>query len=112
MTKAGPAQKGFSNMLLRHEVTQKIESQETRPNFNGDAIGEALQIEEVLNRAYEIRRSRGGLFGYDLEDWLEAERELAESNRAGRFHVAETAHAESLPGDQERTTCQCSGLNH
>lgn len=72
-------------MLLRHEVAQRIESQETRSSFNADVIGEALQIEEVLHRAYEIRRSRGGLFGYDLEDWLEAERELAESHQAGRF---------------------------
>jgi hypothetical protein len=98
-------------MLLRDEVVQKIESQETLFNLNDGAIGEALQVEQVLNRAYEIRRARGGFFGYDLEDWLEAERELAERHRADRFRVVEAAHAESLPGDQERITCQCFRLN-
>ena len=98
-------------MLLRDGVAQKIESQATRFNPNDDAIGEALQIEQVLNRAYEIRRARGGLFGYDLEDWQEAERELVERHRAGRFQVAETAHTESLRGDHERMTCQCFELN-
>jgi Protein of unknown function (DUF2934) len=43
-----------------------------------DPVRQALRIEKLLNRAQEIHRSRGGLFGYDLEDWLEAERELAE----------------------------------
>jgi hypothetical protein len=97
-------------MHIQDEVRQKIESQEVF--FNEDAVSEALQIEEVLNRAYEIRRARGGLFGYDLEDWLEAERELAEGHQAGRFQVNQPAQAESLPWDQERTSGQCSGTNH
>lgn len=41
-----------------------------------DAVEEAFQIEEVLNRAHDIHLARGGLSGYDLEDWLQAEREL------------------------------------
>lgn len=97
-------------MHLQDKVTQGIESQEI--NFDEDAVGEALQIEEVLNRAYKIRRARGGLFGYDLEDWLEAERELAETHRAGRSEVKQTAHGESLPCEQERISGQCFGTNH
>jgi DUF2934 family protein len=87
-------------MLLYSGVTEQMESQGAI--FSEDAVGEALQIEEVLNRAHEIRRSRGGLFGYDLEDWLQAERELAERSRADQFLVEETAHAESTPAGQER----------
>ena len=30
----------------------------------------------VRNRAYEIYLQRGGQSGYELEDWLQAEREL------------------------------------
>ena len=30
----------------------------------------------VAQRAYEIYESRGRLDGYDVEDWLQAEREL------------------------------------
>ncbi len=32
--------------------------------------------EEIARRAYEIYVSRGGTHGYDIEDWLQAEREL------------------------------------
>jgi hypothetical protein len=33
--------------------------------------------EEIGNRAYEIYLQRGGQPGYELEDWLQAEREFA-----------------------------------
>ena len=39
---------------------------------------DGLKIEEILRRAREIHRERGGLFEYDLEDWLQAWRELPE----------------------------------
>ncbi len=32
--------------------------------------------EEVARRAYELFVARGGTHGYDIEDWLKAEREL------------------------------------
>jgi hypothetical protein len=32
--------------------------------------------EEIAGRAYEIYMARGGTHGYDIEDWLQAEREL------------------------------------
>jgi len=31
---------------------------------------------EIEQRAYEIHLERGGIHGQDLEDWLQAEREL------------------------------------
>lgn len=34
--------------------------------------------EEIAARAYERYRSRGGENGHDLDDWLEAEREVDE----------------------------------
>jgi hypothetical protein len=97
-------------MLSHDEVVEKIEPQEMV--FTQHAVDEALQIEEVLNRAYEIRRAHGGLFGYDLEDWLQAERELAERNRTDRMRVEETAHEESKQSDQVRNWNQCLGINN
>jgi hypothetical protein len=35
--------------------------------------------QEIRNRAYEIYLERGAHHGYDVEDWLRAERELRES---------------------------------
>jgi hypothetical protein len=97
-------------MLSHDEVAEKIESQEMI--FTEHEVGEAMQIEEVLNRAYEIRRAHGGLFGYDLEDWLQAERELAERNRADKLRIEETAYEKSMPGHQERDRKQCLGINN
>jgi hypothetical protein len=37
--------------------------------------------EEVRRRAFEIHVQRGGIRGYDLDDWLEAEKELTEKLR-------------------------------
>jgi len=35
-----------------------------------------VTVEDVERRAYEIYLERGGEFGGDLDDWLQAEREL------------------------------------
>ena len=96
-------------MSAHNGVAEKIESQEVM--CDEKAVVEALQIEEVLNRAYEIRRARGGLFGYNLEDWLEAERELTERHRAASLQIMEMAGAKSLHEDQERISRQCSVAN-
>ena len=37
---------------------------------------------EIQLRAYWIHLDRGGQHGYDLDDWLQAERELAEGPSA------------------------------
>ena len=106
----GPRQKGVSNMLSHDEIAEQPESQVV--TLSKEAVSEAFRIEEVLTRAHEIRRARGGLFGYDLEDWLQAERELTERNRSDQFWVEETAHVESRSWDQERNSEQCLGLNN
>jgi len=97
-------------MLSLNKVSEQIESQDVV--LNGDAAGEALQIEEVLNRAHQIHRDHGGLFGYDLEDWLQAERELFERNRLDHLQVEEAANAESFPWHVERNSQECLGLNN
>jgi hypothetical protein len=39
----------------------------------------AISKEVIAERAFEIFKSRGGKPGNDLEDWLHAERELAQT---------------------------------
>jgi hypothetical protein len=87
-------------MRAHNEIAEANESQEEV--FSKDPVNKAPQIEEILNRAYEIHRVRGGLFGYDLEDWLQAQREFVEGNHADHFEVQATAPAESLPENQEK----------
>ena len=41
-----------------------------------DRLLDSRREEEIRRRAYEIYLTRGGEPGHDLEDWLQAEREL------------------------------------
>jgi hypothetical protein len=43
-----------------------------------DSVQDSVQIsdEQIALRAYEIYQERGGSDGADLDDWLQAEREL------------------------------------
>jgi len=43
--------------------------------------GHPPTVDEIQYRAYKIHLDHGGLYGYDLDDWLHAERELTEAHR-------------------------------
>ena len=53
------------------------QSEETRPQTLNSP-----RLEEIQRRAYEIHIDRGGPHGHDLDDWLQAERELMEKYKA------------------------------
>jgi len=97
-------------MLSHDKIAETIDSQEVM--FDEEAVYRASQIEEVLNLAYQIHRSHGGLFGYDLEDWLQAQREMAGRNRADQFGVKETERVDSAERNQERNCEQWCGLKN
>lgn len=63
-------------MRSQIEKNDGLETHDT-PAANPEA-NDGLKIEVILRRAREIHRERGGLFEYDLEDWLQAWRELPE----------------------------------
>ncbi len=67
-------------MLGCRKVSNEAELQTA--NLDGVAVENARTIENLLRRAHEIHRQHGGILGYDLEDWLQAENELAEEHRA------------------------------
>ena len=54
----------------------------TDPTQPGTAVEErerflySMREQEIRNRAYEIYLNRGAQPGYEVEDWLQAEREL------------------------------------
>ena len=45
-------------------------------------LANAPSQEEIRLRAYELHHEKGGAHGRDLDDWLEAERELAAKHPA------------------------------
>jgi hypothetical protein len=47
------------------------------------SAADAPANEEIQLRAYCIHVERGGQHGCDLDDWLQAERELTEEHRGG-----------------------------
>jgi hypothetical protein len=46
-------------------------------------IGNPAPQEEIRRRAYELYLERGEQPGYDLDDWLQAERELQRGELGG-----------------------------
>lgn len=60
-----------ANMIGGNESTEP----ET-PDEEGEVLQRSTREEEIRLRAYDIYLQRGGQPGYELEDWLQAEREL------------------------------------
>jgi hypothetical protein len=57
-------------------MATKTSSKEILEAKSDQNQSEQVTVEDVERRAYEIYLERGGEFGGDLDDWLQAEREL------------------------------------
>ena len=51
-----------------------VEVEQGQPQLAGGP-----SVEEIRQRAYEIHLERGGVHGWDQDDWLQAERDLAKT---------------------------------
>jgi hypothetical protein len=49
-----------------------------RPEVKEEKGQNGTTLAEIRQRAFEIHIERGGIHGCDLDDWLQAERELRE----------------------------------
>ncbi len=49
-----------------------------KPADNGNGAPVTISDEEIARRAFEVYCARGGQPGRELDDWLQAERELRE----------------------------------
>jgi len=61
-------------------VKERITGRELESQTKARVVSRVLRPsdEEVRRRAFKFHVQRGGLGGYDLDDWLEAEKELTE----------------------------------
>jgi len=46
-----------------------------------EGLYDSTREQEIRDRAYQIYLQRGGQAGYEVDDWLQAERELVNSLR-------------------------------
>lgn len=67
------------NAVAKAKSTPTMLSQPDTPGEK--ATRRAPTPEEIRLRAFEIHIERGGIHGFDLDDWLQAERELQEKYR-------------------------------
>ena len=72
-------------MSAKSKEHQNVKSQATSAS-QGEAVNtsaaDSPPREEIRIRAYEIYMERGGEPGHDLDDWLQAERELEPKARS------------------------------
>ncbi|RPJ61123.1 MAG: DUF2934 domain-containing protein [Acidobacteria bacterium] len=59
-------------MTPGHQALQAM----TQSNLREAVAANGPSLEQIERRAYQIYLQRGGQDGRDLEDWLEAERQL------------------------------------
>lgn len=77
----------------KRNQTLEVRASPTQPHAGNTSVNQTPRHEEVSLRAYEIYLERGGIPGNELDDWLQAERELerAALPKANRFSIkAET----------------------
>jgi hypothetical protein len=74
-------------MRSHDEIRDQLEMQQMCVANRGP--NKVLKIERVLQRAREIHRERGGVFGYDFEEWLQAWGESPERRSRGEVELPE-----------------------
>jgi hypothetical protein len=67
-------------MKLQDPLTkaQTMSTSIRRSNVTEESRNNGPSLAEIRERAFEIHIERGGIHGCDLDDWLQAERELQE----------------------------------
>ena len=82
-------------MKLRDKRNESLElhTDPMQPHAEGTSANRTPSREEIRLRAYEIHLERGGLPGNELDDWLQAERELerAAPPKADRVSIKRAA---------------------
>ena len=64
-------------MASKAKMVSSTDPTQSETSVESEGLPHATREQEIRNRAYEIYLQRGGQPGYELEDWLQAERELS-----------------------------------
>jgi hypothetical protein len=63
-------------LKARRSGTLELHASPIQPHAEDTSANHAPSHEEIRRRAFEIYLERGGLKGNELDDWVQAEREL------------------------------------
>jgi hypothetical protein len=77
----------MSLQTKEHRNSKPIANSATQAESAETLAADSARLEEIRIRAYELYIGRGGQPGHDVDDWLQAERELepkARSAQAGK----------------------------
>jgi hypothetical protein len=77
---------------------------ETAVQEAGVAATDVEIRERTAERAHELFLKRGRIHGHDLEDWLQAEREIREELQAQTKPAARDSEVKSLRSSSKRTS--------
>ncbi len=68
----------------RQRIQDSGSTAPSAPQNDGDTTASAPDRERIAMRAYELYLARGGTDGREMDDWLDAERELNPSGDSSR----------------------------
>jgi hypothetical protein len=64
-------------MELRPKASDSVDTKPTTVDRESGQLTQSTAEQEIRDRAYEIYLQRGEQHGSDLDDWLQAERDLS-----------------------------------
>ena len=73
----------------KRNETLEIDANAVQSHPDETSANHAANHDEIRRRAYEIYVERGALPGQDLEDWLQAEREIGSAAHFMRATIGE-----------------------
>jgi hypothetical protein len=76
----------LARLLRPRDHMAKPKRRDNGAPVDGGSTTATIDRDQLAQRAYELYLARGGEDGQDMEDWLNAERELRERNQSTTDH--------------------------
>ena len=86
----------MSSKRRRKGITE-LQADSSQAETRDVSVGNSARDEEIRRRAYEIYRERGDQPGRELDDWLQAKRELERGMFPNPERASATAYIDTRP---------------
>jgi hypothetical protein len=94
----------MSSKSNANEATESNSTPSQAPEADGATLENDAHVEKIRLRAYQFYVERGGQPGLDLDDWLQAERELGQvgSRSLGAVRAGKQQHRAATRIDSDK----------